>query len=393
MNPTVSRRSFLRSSAALSAGLALHPGVFAQPPATVRTYVGTYTPPDGHGEGIYLFDFHPDTGALSNRSLAVATPSPSWIVLHPSRRFLYAVGELPNGTATAFAVDPATGALRLLNSVSSHGAAPCHLSFDHTGRFAIVCNYVSGTIAVLPIQPDGSLGEATDVVQHTGVTGAPKGATNAPEGSFSTEGHDAPHAHFAAPDPQGHFILAADLGQDRIYTYSLDVSTGKLTEKSITPVPEGDGPRHLAFHPNGRWVYAITEQGSTVMLFDYNTQTGSLRQRQIISALPRGFLGTSYGSEILIHPRSKWLYVANRLHDTITVFDIGTDGTLVQTGQTSTLGDYPRHMNIDPSGHYFLVCNQRGDNITSFHIAPTTGLLTPSGHYALAGSPACIIFA
>lgn len=399
MNKAVSRRSFLCSSAALAAGLAvdftLAPGVFAEEAAPGRVYVGTYTGHDGHGEGIYLFDFDSATGGLSNRRLAAATPSPSWIAIHPSKRFLYAVNEQSGGTgsATAFAVDPATGALRSLNTVSSHGTAPCHLSFDASGKFAFVANYVSGTIAVLPIEADGSLGEATDVQQHTGVAGAPNGSTSAPPGGFTVVGHDAPHAHFAIHDPQGRFVLVCDLGQDRIYTYRFDAGAGKLSVASTTPVPTGDGPRHLAFHPSGKWLYAITEQGSTVMLFDYDAQTGALRQREIVSALPEGFAGTSYGSEICIHPNGKWLYASNRLHDSVAVYSIGADGRLTHTSQAHTQGDYPRHQNIDPSGRYFFVCNQHGDNIPSFRIHPQTGALTPIGHYAAAGTPACLIFA
>jgi 6-phosphogluconolactonase len=393
MNSTVSRRTFLHSSAALAAGLALESRAFAAPVPT-RAYVGTYTGSDGRGEGIYLFDFDPANGALTNRKLAAATTSPSWIALHPSKHFLYAVNEGGNsGSVTSFAVDPATATLRQLNSVSSHGSAPCHLSFDPSGKFALVANYMSGTLAVLPIQPDGSLGEATDVQTHTGISGAPNGATNAPKGSSTIVGHDAPHAHFIQPDTKGNFILAVDLGQDRIYTYRFDSAAGKLIQQSITPVPAGDGPRHLAFHPNGRWIYAITEQASTVMLFDYDAESGSLRQRQIVSSLPEGFAGTSYGSEILLHPNGKWLYAANRLHDSVAAFSIGPDGKLTHIGQTHTEGDYPRHTNIDPSGRYFFVCNQKGDNVTSFRIHPQTGVLTPTGLYTAAGTPACIIFA
>jgi 6-phosphogluconolactonase len=400
MNKVVSRRSFLSSTAALTAGLAvdftLAPGAFAAGTAPghapIRVYVGTYTGSDGRGEGIYLFDFDPATGGLSNRSLAAATPSPTWIALHPSKRFLYAANELKNGAVTAFALDPAAGALLQLNTVSSHGASPCYLSFDASGKFALVANYMSGTIAVLPIQSDGSLGEATDVVQHTGSTGAPR-ATDSPAGSFSSTGHDAPHAHFIQSDQQGHFVLACDLGQDRIYTYRFDAAAGKLSIASTTSIAAGDGPRHLAFHGNGRWVYAITEQASIVILFDYDAKTGALRQRQTVSALPEGFAGTSYGSEILIHPNGKWLYAANRLHDTVAVFSIGTDGRLTRAGETSTFGDYPRLCSIDPSGRFFFVCDQRSDAITSFRIHPQTGLLAFTGSYTAVGTPACLIFA
>ena len=393
MNPTVSRRSFLHSSAALAAGLAVAPRAFAAS-APIRAYVGTYTGSDDHGEGIYLFDFDPAIGALANRKLAATTTSPSWIALHPSKRFLYAVNEGgSSGSVTAFAIAPASASLKQLNTVSAQGSAPCHLSFDPGGKFALVANYVSGTIAVLPIHPDGSLGEATDVQTHKGASAAPNGATNAPKGSFTTVGHDAPHAHFIQPDIQGKFILAVDLGQDRIYTYRFDSTVGKLIQQTTTQVPTGDGPRHLAFHPSGKWVYAITEQASTVIFFEYDPESGSLKSQQTISALPESFAGTSYGSEITMHPSGKWLYAANRLHDSIGAYAIGADGRLAHIGHTPTLGDYPRHTNIDPSGRYFFVCNQKGDNVTSYRIHPQTGALAPTGRYTAVGTPACILFA
>ncbi len=368
------------------------PKAFSATPSQLA-YVGTYTGADGHGEGIYSFELDPATGALKNRKLAATTTSPSWIALHPNKRFLYAVNEGSNsGSVTAFAV-AASGSLKQLNTVSSHGSAPCHLSFDPSGKFALVANYVSGTIAVLPIKPDGSLGEATDVQTHKGASAAPNGATNAPKGSFTIVGHDAPHAHFILPDAKGKFILAVDLGQDRIYTYRFDASAGKLAQQTTTQVPTGDGPRHLAFHPNGRWVYNITEQASNVIFFEYDPESGALKSQQTVSALPESFAGTSYGSEITMHSNGKWIYVTNRLHDSIGAYSIGPDGHLTHIAHTPTLGDYPRHTNIDPTGKFFFVCNQKGDNIVSYKINPQTGALTPTGHYTPAGTPACIIFA
>jgi 6-phosphogluconolactonase (cycloisomerase 2 family) len=387
-----SRRTFLRTTTAATAAATLMPKAFAAPTAQ-RAYVGTYTGTDGHGEGIYLFDFDPSTGALSNRKLAATTTSPSWIALHPLKRFLYAVNEGgSSGSVTAFAIEP-NGTLRQLNSVSSRGSAPCHLSFDASGKFAFVANYMSGTLAVLPIAADGTLGEATDVITHTGVTGAPNGATNTPRGSYSIGGHEAPHAHFIHFDAQNRFVLAVDLGQDRIYTYRFDSAAGKLTQQSTVSLPTGDGPRHLAFHPNGKWIYAMHEQASVVVFFHYNPETGKLEAQQTLSALPEGFAGTSFGSEITMHPNGKWLYAANRLHDSIAVFTIGPDGKLTHTSQAHTLGDYPRHTNIDPSGRYFFVCNQKGDNIPTYRINQQSGALEPTGRYAAAGTPACIIFA
>ncbi len=394
MNKIFSRRSFLQSTAALAA--AHSTAAFAldrltAAPSFLRAYVGTYTGSAGNGEGIYLFEMNRETGELTNRTLAVISPSPSWIAIHPSKRSLYAVNELDNGTVTAFAIEPPTGALRQLNVVPSGGADPCYISLDKSGKYAFVANYGSGTVAVFPIHADGSIGEATDIQAHHGNIGATH-ATNAPNGSFANSGHDGPHAHTVVPDPRGNFILATDLGQDRIYTYRLDATTGKLAVVTITPMPTGDGPRHLAFHPNGRWLYADTEEASTVTLFDYDAKSGSPHARQTVSALPAGFAGTSYASEVLVHPSGRWLYTANRLNDTITVFAIAADGTLKQIGEASTLGDYPVQLRIDPTGHFIFACNRKSDAITSFRIDRATGLLRFTGDYTAAGSAASITF-
>ncbi len=247
MNKAVSRRSFLRSSAALTTGLALSIDALAGEAAPGRVYVGTYTGHDGHGEGIYLFDFDAATGGLANRKLAAATPSPSWIALHPSKRFLYAANEQSGGTgsATAFAVDPATGALRSLNTVSSHGAAPCHLSFDASGKFAFVANYVSGTIAVLPIEADGSLGEATDVQQHTGVAGAPNGATSAPPGGFTV----------SATTPRTHILLS----MTRRGALFLSAISGRISSIPIVSMRQRENyPSHPPHRSQPAMVLAIS---------------------------------------------------------------------------------------------------------------------------------------
>jgi 6-phosphogluconolactonase len=404
LSPEFSRRNFLRGASALAIAQAA-PFALASPPAPLpkRTfaYVGTYTTAvDGpaNGEGIYLFETDSLTGELHNRRLVARTPSPSWLAFHPSRKFLYAVNEVDNyggksGSVTGFAIDRATGDLRALNTVSSEGATPAHMSIDATGKFAFVANYGGGTISVLPIRDDGSLLDAVDVHRDTGSLGSIH-AAHAPQGSFAISGHDAPHAHMIAPDPRNKFVLATDLGQDRIYTYRFDSGTGKLTpsETPFVELPSGDGPRHFAFHPNGRWLYSIQEESSTVTFFTYDSATGALAARQTISTLPPGFAGTNFCSEILMSRDGKFVYGANRLHDTIAVFSIGANGELAHVGQTSTMGDYPRHCNIDPSGRFFYSCNQHSDCITCFRIHPETGSLTFTGRYTPVGSPASIVF-
>jgi 6-phosphogluconolactonase (cycloisomerase 2 family) len=368
----------------------------------VYAYVGTYTGAvgsSGNGEGIYLFEMNTETGELSRRKLVAKVPSPSWIALHPSRQYLYAVNEIADfhgdsGSVSAFAIDPATGNLSALNVVSSEGAGPAYLSIDATGKYAFVANYSGGSIAVLPILADGLLGPAVDIHRDDSFVGSTH-ATDGSPGSYAISGHDAPHAHMIAADPRNRFVLATDLGQDRIYTFRLDLNTGKLISREGAPfvsLPTGDGPRHFAFHPNGRWLYAIQEEASSVALFSYEPATGSLSAMQTISSLSSGFAGSSFASEILVSPDGKTLYAANRLHDTIAIFEIDMNGKLRRTGEVSTLGDYPVQCRIDPGGNFLFACNRRSDNITSFRIHRDTGLLIFTGNYTPVGSPGCIAF-
>jgi 6-phosphogluconolactonase len=365
-------------------------------------YVGTYTGAvgaGGNGEGIYRFEMNQDTGELHDRKLVAKTPCPSWIVIHPSRKFLYCVNEVADfkgtsGSVSGFAIDSGTGDLAALNTVSSEGAGPAYLSLDGTGRYTFVANYNGGSIAVLPILANGQLEPAVDVHRDNSFIGSDHPA-NAPAGSFAFSGHDAPHAHMIAPDLQNKFVLATDLGQDRIYTYRFDSSTGRLTPPANAPfvsLPSGDGPRHFVFHPNGQWLYSIQEEASTIAFFHYDSATGSLSPQQTVSSLPRGFAGSSFASEILVSPDGKALYAANRLHDTIAVFSIDGTGKLKPIGEVSTLGDYPVQCRIDPGGNFLFACNRHSDCITSFRIHRETGMLSSTGRYAPVGSPGSITF-
>lgn len=397
----ISRRSFFAATGAFAVSHGLRAAVKDQPTWTLA-YVGTYTGAHGaagHGEGIELFHVDLVTGELSRRAPAAKTPNPSWLALHPSKRYLYAVNEVDdfeggNGSVSAFGIDRATGSLTAINTVSSEGAIPAYCSVDAAGKFVFVANYGGGSIAVLPILADGSLGPAVDVHRDLGAVGS-KHATDAPNGSFAISGHDAPHAHMISADPHNRFVLATDLGQDRIYTYRFDHATGKLTASSGTPftsMPTGDGPRHFAFHPNGHWLYSIQEESSTVAFFHYDPSIGSLEMQQTVSTLPPGFAGTNFASEILVSPDGKNLYAANRLHDTIAVFSIGDEGRLRSIGEVSTMADYPRNCCIDPTGRFLFVCDQNGDSITSFRIDRATGMPKFSGRYTAVGSPANITF-
>ena len=370
------------------------------PGGRILAYVGTYTGASagGNGKGIYLFEMNPQTGELSLIKLAAQTASPSWLCLHPSGHFLYAANEVSDfngssGSVSAFAVDRPSGDLRFLNTVSSEGAGPAHLSVDRSGKYVFVANYVGGSIAVLPILPTGALAPATDIHQDSNSVG-PAQSADAPPGSFAISGHDAPHAHMIQADPKNRFVLQTDLGQDRIYVYSFDGDTGKLTPANspFVSLPPGDGPRHFAFHPNGRWLYSIQEEASTLVFFLYDSATGALTPQQTISTLPQNFTGSNFTSEVMVSPDGRFLYAGNRLHDTIAVFSIAAGGRLTHLGEASTLGDYPRQFNIDPAGKFLYACNHRSDNITSFRIDRRTGLLTFTGYYTPVGSPGCIVF-
>ncbi|HEY2015282.1 MAG TPA: lactonase family protein [Bryobacteraceae bacterium] len=406
---SLSRRALLKSAALLTATGSAAETVLADPapPADddgptsmpILAYVGAYTP---NGQGIYLFSLNPANGKLTQVKVAAAIPSPSWMAIHPNGKYLYAVNEISNfngtttGSVTSLSINRTTGDLTLLNVVSSQGSGPAHLSVDPLGQYVFVANYGGGNIAVLPIQPNGSLGNATDTQQDVGSVG-PTHATNAPPGSFAISGHDAPHAHMIQADPAGKFVLHTDLGQDRIYSWLLNRATGKLTPnatKAFTSVPPGDGPRHFAFHPNGQWLYSLQEEASTLLFFTYDAPTGVLTQQQMVSTLPAGFAGTNFTSEVRVSSDGKLVYAANRLHDTIAVFSVGASGRLTPVGESSTLGDYPRSFTIDPTSRFLFSCNQRSDDLTTFRVNGEGNAESPhsTGQYTPVGSPAVIVF-
>ncbi len=255
-----------------------------------------------------------------------------------------------------------------------------------------VANYAGGTFAVFPVQSDGRLGHASDVKQDTGNVG-PIHAASAPPGSFAISGHDHPHAHMIESDPSGNFVFGADLGLDLIQIWKFDSVSGTLTPNATASVPPGDGPRHFVFHPNRRWFYSLQEEGSTLMLFDFDPASGHLTARQTLSSLPPGCAGTNFPSEVRISPDARFLYCANRLHDSIACFSIGATGTLKFAGDTWTRGDYPRSFTIDPTGNFLYSCNQHSDVITTFRINRQTGELTFTGQYTPVGTPSMLTFA
>jgi 6-phosphogluconolactonase (cycloisomerase 2 family) len=377
----------------------------AQSNRQLLMYVGTYSSPEGpegskgNGRGIYLLRIDPSNGNLSQVEVIPNALNPSCLALDPSKAHLYSANETStfeganSGSVSAYSIDHSTGHLTLLNTVSSQGAGPAHLSVHPSGKYVLVANYHGGTVAVLPIRPDGSLGAATDVKQDAGDVFRTLSAT-APHGSFALGGHDRPHAHMIQADPSGKFVLSTDLGLDRIFIWKFDGEKGALTPSqtpSIT-LPPGDGPRHFAFHPNGRWMYSLQEESSTLVKFDYDAVNGSLTPKQTLSSLPNGFQGTDYTSEVMVSANGRFVYAANRLHDSISLFSVGPSGELTYVAEEWTRGDYPRSFNIDPTGNYFYVCNQRGDAVTTFRIDPRTGRLSFTGQYTGVGTPSSIVF-
>jgi 6-phosphogluconolactonase (cycloisomerase 2 family) len=341
---------------------------------------------------------NPATGALTPREVFATPLNPSWLEFDSTRTHLYSANEVAApgtgfGSVSAYAIDRASGRLTLLNSVSSEGAGPAHMSIHPSGKYALVANYGGGTVAVLPIQPNGGLGSASDVKQNKGTPG-PTQPSSAPHGSFAISGHDRPHAHMVQSDASGRFVLASDLGLDQILVWRFDDRTGTLTPNDPPSValPPGDGPRHFVFHPNGRWFYSLQEEASTLVTFDYDAANGTLRERQTISTLPAGFAGTNFTSGIMLSPDARFVYVSNRLHDSIAWFSIGAEGLLTFVGEEWTRGDYPRSFNIDPTGAFLFSCNQRSDAVAGFRINRKTAALTFTGQYTAVGTPSIIVF-
>lgn len=404
-----SRRAFLRSATALAMAQPALPIIMQRPKnrkmQPALAYVGTYSSPQGpegasgRGQGIYLFEMNPATGALVQREVFPNDSNPAWLAIDPSRTHLYSANEITNyqdtdsGSVSAYSIDRSSGHLTLLNTVSSEGAGPAHVSVHPSGKYVLVANYHGGTVAVLPILPNGRLGGATDVIHDSGSVGPPR-ATSAPSGSFAISGHDKPHAHMIQADLTGKFVLASDLGLDRIFVWNFDAEKGKLSpgDPASVALPPGDGPRHFAFHPMGHWVYSLQEESSTLVTYGYDGVSGRLTAQQTISSLPRDFRGTNFTSEVMVSSDARFVYVANRLHDSIAWFSIGEAGTLTFAGEEWARGDYPRSFNIDPTGNHLYCCNQRADAITTFRINRETGALTFTGQYTPVGTPAIITF-
>lgn len=351
---------------------------------TIRVYIGTYT--GAASKGIYLSRLDPATGSLSPAELAAEVANPSFLAIHPGGKFVYAVNEVSDsdgkktGAVSAFAVEPQTGKLKLLNHKSSQGAGPCHIVVDRAGKNALVANYGGGSCASLPIGDDGRVGDATSTQQHKGK-------------SVNPARQQEPHAHSINLDAANRFVFVADLGLDQVLVYRFDATKGTLTanDPPAASVAAGAGPRHFSIHPSGKFAYVINELGNTVTAFTYNSERGTLQEIQSITTLPKDFNGTSYTAEVVVHPSGRFLYGSNRGHDSLAVFTIDTNtGKLIAVGHQPTGGKTPRNFAIDPSGTFLLAENMESGTIVVFRIDPKTGELKPTGQKLDVPSPVCV---
>lgn len=385
---TISRRyplwCLLLSLAALAASVDV-------PKDNYLLFVGTYT--DKQSKGIYAFRFDAASSELTPLGLAAETTNPSFLAIDPSHRFLYAVNELQkykdasSGVVTAFAIDDRkadrqTGKLQVLNEVASRGSDPCYIAFDKTGKWALVANYTGGSVAVFPVRHDGHIGESSAFIQHKG-------------SSVNRERQEGPHAHWIETTPDNRFAIAVDLGLDELLIYRFDAKNGSLTpnDPPYVKLDPGAGPRHLAFHPNGKFAYVVNELQSSITTFAFDANHGALHKLETVSTLPKNFSGKNDTAEIEVHPSGKFLFASNRGHDTIAAFAIDSKtGALTPIDHFSTQGKTPRNFEIDPTGKFLFVANQDSNNIVVFQIDANSGRLTATKQTVDVPSPVCLKF-
>ena len=350
-------------------------------------YVGTYTDKTA-SKGIYAFRFNPATGRATNPSLAATSVNPSFLAVDRGAKYLYAVNEVSNyqgqssGAVSTFAIGRTASELSLLNQVASRGAGPCHVAVDHTGKYVLVANYDSGNLAAFSVLPDGRLGEASAFIQNTGHGPNP-------------ERQEGPHAHEVVLSADNRFVVAVDLGLDKLFLYRFDQAKGRLAanEPPFVTVDGGSGPRHFAFDPNAKWGYVLEEMGSKITGFSYDAASGVLRRLETVSTLPPDFHGPNDAAEIEIDSRGRFLYSSNRGHDSIAVFRINkADGKLTLVEFVPTRGKTPRFFAIDPTGKYLLAANQESNNIAIFTVDRTTGRLKFTGRTVAVPSPVMLEF-
>jgi 6-phosphogluconolactonase len=346
--------------------------------ATEDFYVGTYTKFFG-SKGIYHFQFDEKTGAVSKGQLAVKTVSPSFVIIHPNRHWVYSVNETDDGHVSAFRI-AADGQLQLLSQQSAKGAAPCHISLDETHRFLFVANYTSGSVASLPVQRNGALAPIVSFEQQHG-------------GGANKDRQEGPHAHSIYADPANRFVYSCDLGNDHIERYRFNAEKGTLTplKTPAAKVASGSGPRHLVLDPRG-FAYVVNEMGNTVTVLHWDKEAGTMHAIQTLPTLPKGFTGQNTTAEIALHPNGHFLYASNRGHNSIAIFAVAENGRLSFIEHVSTKGKTPRNFAFDPTGRWLLAANQDSNDIFVFRVNSHTGKLTPTAQRVRVGKPVCVAF-
>jgi 6-phosphogluconolactonase len=356
----------------------------------LAVYVGTYNGPKS--KGIYEYELDPTSGTLTQVGDPAAITNSSFMAIHPNGRFLYSVIETENfggkntGGLKAFAIDAKSGQLSPLNEQSSEGGIPCHVAVDPTGQHILVANYNGSTVTAVAVESDGKLGAVEAVKRDHG-------------SSVNRERQEAAHPHGVAFDPAGKFLLVADLGVDKVFVYDL-ASAGKDSAFRFEPAKQpfakiapGSGPRHVAFHPNGKFLYLVNELSGTVVVFHYDAEHGALHELQTISTLPEGFTGKNTASAVVVHPTGRYVYACNRGDDSVVAYSAHADtGKLTFLERQSSGGKTPRDCAIDPTGHWLLTTNQGSDNVTVFHIDPASGRLKPTASPTEVGAPGCVVF-
>jgi len=329
----------------------------------------------------------PTSGELMLERVVKGVSNPSFLEIHPRQGFLYAVNEVQRfagqagGGVSAFSIDPLSGELTLLNDQFSHGKDPCYVSVEQTGRFALAANYTDGSIAMFPIETDGRLGPASQVIQHEGSSVHPERQTG-------------PHAHCVLPDPTNRFAVVTDLGLDKVLIYRMDLEGGKLHKHAEVDVQAGAGPRHLTFHPNGQYAFLLNELDATLIRYRYHADTGTFDEVQTVTALPEDFKGEHLCADVHVSLDGKYLYASNRGHDSIVCFRIDENtGRLAYPNHTSTEGREPRNFAISPDGAFLLVTNQKTNTIVTFKIDPASGGLLKTKYQTEVSMPVCVKFA
>jgi len=354
------------------------------PAGKYLAYIGTYT--DTGSKGIYAYRFDPATGQIDDLGLAAESVRPSFLTIDPDGRFLYAVNETdtyqgqPTGSVSAFAIDSTTGKLTLLNEVPSRGTGPTFITLDRSGRYVLVANYDSGSVAVFRVSQDGKLGDSTAFVQHHG-------------SSVDKDRQAGPHPHQVVLSPDNRFAIVSDLGIDQVLIYPFDSQHGTLGQPHIVKSRPGAGTRHMAFGSSGKFLYVIDELQNTIVSYSYDSKRGELRELQTVDTLPKDFQGTNYPAEIQVDPEENFLYASNRGADNVAVFAIDhKKGILKNVSFTSTEGKKPRFFSLDPTGKWLFAANQESDNVVVFRVDNKTGHLTPAAQVLHVFTPTCVTF-